>query len=706
MENQVKEYEVVKEIGGRNLILRSGKLAKQASGAVWVQYGDSVVMVAATAAKPRREIDWFPLFMDYREKQYSAGKVPRGFFKREGRPTDKEILTMRLMDRPLRPLFPDGYNDEVQIQAIVLSFDPENETDVMAMIGASASVCVSPIPFNGPVGSVRVGRLDGELIINPTIEQTKQCDLEILMSGTDTEINMLEVSAGEASDEDLMQAFELGHKAIREIVAMQAELAKMVGVEKTWTPPESDPELPAVVAKYEDLLIACLELSGKQAQAEALDELKAKVLDEISPEEVEEPRFERSAVASEFGNLKKKAIRQRILAGIRPDGRKPDQLRPISCEVGILPRTHGSALFTRGETQALVAATLGTGQDQQVIDGLAPEYKKSFMLQYNFPPFSVGEVKPIRGPSRRDIGHGNLAERCLQAVMPKPDDFAYTVLAVSEILESNGSSSMATVCGATLAMMDAGVPVSDPVAGISIGLVKEGDQQILLTDIQGAEDHYGDMDFKVAGTQNGVTGIQLDVKVAGLSMETVGQAIKQARVARTELLKIMISTLNAPRPEISEYAPRLLLIHIDPEKIGKVIGPGGKIIKAIQEETGARIEIEDDGSVMISCVDAKGAEQARERVEQITEDVKIGKVYTGKVMSIKDFGAFIEVTPGQDGLCHVSELAETYVKNIEDVIKLGDVVRVKVIQIDAQGRIKLSRKAALKEEKDAVAASE
>jgi len=706
MENQVKEYEVVKEIGGKNLILRTGRMAKQAAGAVWVQYGDSVVMVAATSAKPRREIDWFPLFMDYREKQYSAGKVPRGFFKREGRPTDKEILAMRLMDRPLRPLFPDGYGDEVQIQAIVLSFDPENETDVMAMIGASAALCVSPLPFNGPVGSVRVGRLDGALVINPTIEQTKECDLEIIMSGTDTEINMLEASASEVSEEDLMQAFELGHKAIKEIVAMQKELAEMAGVQKTWVPPEPDTELQTTVAKYRDKLIQCLEVVGKQGQSEALDELKEKVLDEISPEEVEEPRFERAALASEFGNLKRDVIRERILAGIRPDGRKADELRQISCEVGILPRTHGSALFTRGETQALVVTVLGTGQDQQVIDGLAPEYKKQFMLQYNFPPFSVGEVKPIRGPSRRDIGHGNLAERCIQSVMPGPDDFAYTVLAVSEILESNGSSSMATVCGATMAMMDAGVPISDPVAGISIGLVAEGDRQILLTDIQGAEDHYGDMDFKVAGTQNGITGIQLDVKVDGLSMDTVGQAIKQAHTARMELLKTMLDTLNAPRPEISDYAPRLLLIHIDPEKIGKVIGPGGKIIKAIQEETGARIEIEDDGSVMISCVEMKGAEEARERVEQITEDVKIDKVYTGKVVSIKDFGAFIEVTPGQDGLCHVSELAETYVKNIEDVIKLGDMVRVKVIQIDAQGRIKLSRKAALKEEKDAVAAGE
>ena len=695
-----KEHVVVREIGGRKLILKTGKLAKQASGAVWVQYGDTVVLVATRIAELKREIDFFPLFMDYREKQYAAGKVPRGFFKREGRPTDKEILTMRLMDRPVRPLFPEGYKDEVQIQAIVLSFDQQNESDVLAMIGASASLCVSPAPFNGPVGSVRIGRLNGELIAFPTIEQTGQCDLEIIMSGTDTVVNMLEVGAGEVSDDDLMAAFEFGHKVIREIVQMQRELATMAGVEKSWTPPEPDTALAAEVAKYEGQLLACLDVSGKAAQMQALDEVRTTILDTLSPEDVEEPRFAREAVSAAVSELKKKIIRERILGGVRPDGRKPAQLRPVTGEVGVLPRTHGSALFTRGETQALVATTLGTSEDQQVIDGLAPEYKKRFMLQYNFPPFSVGEVRPIRGPSRRDIGHGNLAERCLVPVMPAADQFAYTVLAVSEILESNGSSSMATVCGATLALMDAGVPIKDPVAGISIGLVKEGDREMLLTDIQGAEDHYGDMDFKVAGTQKGITGVQLDVKIDGLSLGTLRKALIQAREARIELLRIMLETLSSPRPQISDYAPRLLLIHIDPDKIGKVIGPGGKIIKAIQEETGARIEIEDDGSVMISCVEMKGAEAAREKIEQIAEEVKIGKIYTGKVMSIKEFGAFIEVTPGQDGLCHVSELDEKYVKNIEDVIKVGDTVRVKVIQIDPQGRIKLSRKAAMKDEKD------
>ena len=696
MENQVKEYEVVKEIGGRNLILRSGKLAKQASGAVWVQYGDSVVMVAATAAKPRREIDWFPLFMDYREKQYSAGKVPRGFFKREGRPTDKEILTMRLMDRPLRPLFPDGYNDEVQIQAIVLSFDPENETDVMAMIGASASVCVSPIPFNGPVGSVRVGRLDGELIINPTIEQTKQCDLEILMSGTDTDINMLEVSASEVSDEDLMQAFELGHKAVREIVAMQVELAKMVGVEKVWTPPEADPELPAVVAKYEDQLIGCLELSGKQAQTEALDELKEKVLDEISPEEVEEPRFERQAVASELSNLKRKVIRERILANIRPDGRKADQLRSISCEVGILPRTHGSAIFQRGQTQVLTTTTLGSLRKEQQIDDIGPLEVKRFMHHYNFPPYATGETKRVGTPGRREIGHGALVEKALTPVMPADADFPYTVRLVSDVLGSNGSSSQASVCASSMSMMDAGIPIKRPVAGIAMGLmIAEDSKYAVLTDIEGDEDHYGDMDFKVAGTTEGITALQLDIKVKGITFEMMETAINQAKDARFEILGVMNQTISANRTELSEYAPRMYKIQVDADKIGGLIGPGGRTIRQITETTKTTIDIEADGTVFIGSPNAERAQQAMDIINGLTKDVEVGTEYTGKVSRIMNFGAMVEILPGKEGLVHISELANYRVGQVEDIVKIGDEVKVKVIEIDSMNRINLSRRALL-----------
>jgi len=694
-----RECVVEREIGGRKLILKTGKLAKQASGSVWVQYGDTVVLVAATTAPSLRDIDWFPLFMDYREKQYAAGKVPRGFFKREGRPTDKEILAMRLMDRPLRPLFPEGYGEEVQVQAIVLSFDQENESDILAMIGASASVSVSPIPFNGPVGTVRLGRVNGELIVNPTITQLDESDFEIIMSGVGDTVNMIEVGAKVVSDVDLMEAFTAGSKVIAEVTEMQRELVRMVGVEKTWTPPEVDPAPAKAVAAFADELTQCLSVAGKQAQNQAIDDLRQRVLDELSPEDVEEPPLERSAVSAAFGKMKERIIRQRILDGVRPDGRSLTEIRPITCEVGLMPRTHGSALFTRGETQALVAATLGTYGDQQIIDGLAPEYRKRFMLQYNFPPFSVGEVKPIRGPSRRDIGHGSLAEKCLECVMPTVEDFAYTVLAVSEILESNGSSSMATVCGSTLALMDAGIPIADPVAGISIGLVEEGDRRVLLTDIQGAEDHYGDMDFKVAGTQHGVTGVQLDMKIGGVTLEVLRDGLKQAHEARLELLKTMLKVLPAPRDHISEYAPRLLFVKIDPDKIGKLIGPGGKTVKAIQEETGARIEIDDEGQVMISCLEAAGAEAARERVVAITGDVEVGTIYTGKIVSIKDFGVFVALPCMQDGMCHISELADTYVKKVEDVVKLGDEIRVKVIQVDPQGRIKLSRKAALLDEK-------
>ena len=696
---EMNDVVVEREIGGRKLIIKTGKLAKQAAGSVWVQYGDTVVFVAAVTAKPWREMNYFPLYMDYREKQYAAGKVPRGFFKREGRPTDREVLCMRLMDRPLRPLFPEGFSDEVQIQAIVMSYDLESESDVLAMIGASASVAISSIPFNGPVASVRVGRVDGELVIMPTLAQIEESDIDVVMSGIDDTINMIEVGANVAGEADLFEAIEFGSKFIAEITEMQRELVEKAGVAKTWTPPEPVPGADEAVAKYADPILAALDVKGKLAQDEALSAVKEQALADLCPEDVEEPPIPAEAVSAAFGDLKKKIMRKRILEGVRPDGRDLKQIRPLYCEAGLMPRTHGSGLFTRGETQALVTATLGTYGDQQIIDGLAPEYRKRFMLQYNFPPFSVGEVKPIRGPSRRDIGHGHLAEKCLQPVMPSVEDFAYTVLAVSEVFESNGSSSMATVCGTTLALMDAGIPITDPVAGISIGLVQEGDQRVLLTDIQGAEDHYGDMDFKVAGTQHGITGVQLDMKVNGITLDIVRDTLAQAREARLDLLKTMLETLSAPREAISQYAPRLLFVQIDPDKIGKLIGPSGKTVKAIQEETGARIEIEDDGKVMISSTEAAGAELARERVVAICEDPEVGKIYTGKIVGVKEFGVFVELVPGQDGMCHISELSDEYVKNVEDIVKMGDELKVKVIQVDPTGRVKLSRKAVICEEK-------
>ena len=698
---EARELVVEREIGGRKLTIKTGKLGKQAAGSVWVRYGDTVVFVAAVTAAPRMESGWFPLFMDYREKQYSAGKVPRGFFKREGRPTDKETLVMRLMDRPLRPLFPDGYTDEVQVQAIVLSFDQENESDVLAMIGASACVAVSSIPFNGPVGSVRVGRVGGQLVINPTLQQTAESDMEIVMSGVGDTVCMIEVGANVVSEEDLAAALAFGSKYVAEITEMQRELMRQVGTQKTWAPPAANTAAIKAVARYDGDIRASLTVSGKQAQSQAMADLEERAVTELAPEGAGDLPYDARAIVAAFGELKKKIIRERILDGVRPDGRSIKEIRPVSSEVGLLPRTHGSALFTRGETQALVTTTLGTYDDQQIIDGLAPEYRKRFMLQYNFPPFSVGEVKPIRGPSRRDIGHGNLAEKCLAPVMPSLEKFAYTVLAVSEILESNGSSSMATVCGCTLALMDAGVPIADPVAGISVGLVQEGSRHVLLTDIQGAEDHYGDMDFKVAGTQHGVTGMQVDLKIGGISMDLIRETLAQAHEARLELLKMILETLPAPRAEISQYAPRLLFVKISPDKIGKLIGPGGKTIKGIQEETGARIEVDDDGNVMISCVDVKGAEAAKQKVELLTEEIGIGKIYTGKVVGIKEFGAFIELTPGQDGMCHISELSDSYVKNVEDAVKMGDVLTVKVIQVDPTGRVKLSRKAVINDEKRA-----
>lgn len=693
---QVRKVE--REIGGRPLIIETGKLAKQAHGAVTVRYGDTMVLVAAVEGEADPDRDFFPLTVDYREKVYAAGKFPGGFIKREGRPTTKEILTARLIDRPIRPLFPMHYLNEVQIMASTLAADRENDPDVLAMIGSSAALHVSRIPFQGPTGSVRLGRVNGEFIVMPTHQQLEESDLDLIISGSRDAITMIEGFAREMSEERMVAAILFAHEQIRGICGMIADLRKECGLGPVeYIAPPENPLIEVFKKRFYNELAERKQTKGKHDRADSVRELREKIFAEFIPAEGKS-EHEAAHVYSAFSHLEEKVVRDLILQGKRIDGRSPKQLRSITCEVSLLPRVHGSALFQRGETQALVTTTLGTVSDEQRVDGLMDEYSKKFMLDYNFPPFSVGECKPVRGPGRREIGHGALAERSLKAVIPDPEKFPYTIRVVSDILESNGSSSMASVCGGTLSLMDAGVPITDPVAGISIGLVKEGDQFTLLTDIMGDEDHFGDMDFKIAGTGRGITGIQLDIKIAGITEQIIRDTLEQARDARVEILRTMLSTLRQPRAEPSPNAPRLIQITINPEKIGLLIGPGGKNIKAIQESTGAQIDIQDDGTVTIASHDAAMAEMARGKVEAITEEVKVGRIYEGKVTSIKDFGAFVEILPGRDGLCHISELDDKYIDRVDQVVQLGDVIKVKVIAIDAQDRVKLSRKAVLREE--------
>ncbi len=693
---------VERTIGGQTLSLETGKLAKQAHGAVVVQYGETVVLVAAVQGSPIPGRDFFPLTVDYREKVYAAGKFPGGFIKREGRPTTKEILTSRLIDRPIRPLFPADYFNEVQVMCNVFSADRENDPDILAMVGASASLHISPIPFTQPVGGVRVGRVNGELIAMPTHSQMEDSDLDLIVAGTADAVCMIEGFAREMPEPEMVEAVVFAHKQIVEIIGLVEELREKMGQGKKQLPPEPavSPLIAELYGKYGPEFRKRYLTEGKLNRYAALNELKDIVKKEYVPAGVENPKFSEAEVSSAFSALKEKIFRDITLTGTRIDGRTEKVIRPLASEVGILPKVHGSAMFQRGETQAVVIATLGTMGDEQKVDGLIPEFSKKFMLDYNFPPFSVGECKPIRGPGRREIGHGMLAERSLKAVLPPPSRFPYTIRLVSEILESNGSSSMASVCGGTLALMDAGVPIKQPVAGISIGLVMEKDKYVLITDIQGDEDHYGDMDFKVAGTQNGITGIQLDVKLDGINETIIRGALDQARDARREILKSILTTLRAPRKSISDNAPRLLQVKIDAAKIGLLIGPGGKTIRAIQDETGAKLDIEDDGTVSIAHSDAAGAEEAKRRVEALCEQVQVGKIYDGKVSSIKDFGAFIEIMPGRDGLCHISELDNGYVGRVDDIVKVGDKIQVKVIGIDDQDRIKLSRKALLPPKED------
>ena len=689
---------VEREIAGRVLALETGKVARQAHGAVWVTYGDTVVLATVLTSPPTRDIDYFPLFVDYREYRYAGGKIPGGFFKREGRPSTKEILTMRMIDRPIRPLFPKDFLDEVQIQCLVLSTDNENDPDILGMIGASAALSLTPAPFQGPIGAARVGYVDGQCLINPTHTQLADSSMDLIVCGNVDAVNMLELGGKEVSEEIVADGVEKGFEAVKTVIELIGELLAQCDVKKDYEPTPIPADLKQhVVDTYGARIRDAKQISAKIDRSGAMGLIREDLLAELCPEGVEEPKYTPGQVKEAFYQVEGKIQRQLILEGTRPDGRRMDEVRPLSIETSTLPRTHGSAIFARGETQTLVTTTLGMPRDQQIIDGLLDEYKMRFMLHYNFPPFSVGEIRPIRGPGRREIGHGALAEKSLQYVMPKDIDFPYTIRLVADILESNGSTSMATVCGGTLALMDAGVPIKAPVAGISVGMVSEGDRYVLLTDILGEEDFHGDMDFKVAGTAAGITGIQLDMKARGIMQPQIVEALAQARQARLHILQEMAKAMPSPREEVSQFAPCMLMIKINPEKIGKVIGPGGKMINKIQDETGAKIDIEDDGSIFIASTPSQGAIAARKMIEAITEEVTVGRIYEGQVVSIRDFGAFIEILPGQDGLCHVSELDDGYVKNVTDVINVGDVVSVKCINIDDQGRVKLSRKAALKE---------
>jgi len=693
------KYRVEKQIGDSILSFETGQLAKQASACVIVQYGETVVLNAAATGPSRPGTDFFPLTCDYRERLAAAGKFPGGFLKREGRPTTKETLTCRLMDRPIRPLFPDGFFDEVQCQSMVMSSDMQNDGDVLAMNGAAVALLISNLPFKGPIASTRVGRIDGRLLAFPTQAQLEESDLDMIVSGNLKEVVMIEGFGQEIPEPEMIEAIQFAQSIIREIIALQLELQAKVNPTKIEYAALDDSALLGQLKDgFYDRFKTAKQTEGKAARNDACNELRKVALAEIIPNPEAEGAICKDTFHRVWHVLENRVVRDLILSGTRADGRDWASLRNIDCEADLLPRTHGSALFQRGETQALVTVTLGTTRDEQRVDGLFDEYSKKFMLDYNFPSFSVGECRPIRGPGRREIGHGALAERSLEPVLPDADDFPYTIRVISDILESNGSSSMASVCGGCLALMAAGVPITNPVAGISIGLIREKDERfVLLTDILGDEDHFGDMDFKISGTQNGITGIQLDLKIEGISEEIIRGTLKQAREARMEILRKMLTCIPRPRSETSRYAPRLLRTKIDPSKIGMLIGPGGKNIRAIQEETGVTIDVDDDGTVTIASLNADAAKEGLARVEACTATVQIGKIYDGTVTSIRDFGAFVEILPGRDGLCHVSELSSGYVQNVDSICKVGDSMKVIVIDIDDHDRVKLSRRRALEE---------
>jgi polyribonucleotide nucleotidyltransferase len=683
------------EWNGRIFQIEAGDLAKQASGSVRVQYGETVVLVTAVVSKaPREGIDFFPLMVDYQEMTYAAGRIPGGFFKREGRPSEKEILTSRLIDRPLRPLFPKGYLNEVQIVATVLSADGENDPDILGMIGASAALEISDIPFCGPIAGVRVGRIDGKLVCNPINTELKKSELDLIVAGNREGIVMVEGGASFISEDVMLEALIFGHQSLQKILEIQEEIKREIGKPKIiLSTPVVDGELKEKVSPFAaDRMREALQVSNKAERHKAMDDLYLEVVEKFSGENGEK----KNEVTMIFSDLEREIVRNTILkVKRRIDGRGLKDIRPIDCRVGVLPRTHGSALFTRGETQVLAVTTLGTSSDEQRIDSLMGETYKSFMLHYNFPPFSVGEVKPLRGPSRREIGHGALAERSIARILPDNDNFPYTIRIVSEVLESNGSSSMATVCGSSLSLMDAGVPVKTAVAGIAMGLIKEGNEVAVLTDILGDEDHIGDMDFKVSGSREGITGFQMDIKITGLTHEIMREALAQAREARIFILDKMAEAIEKPRPALSSHAPRIVTIMVKQDKIRDVIGPGGKTIRGIIEQTGVKIEIDDTGKANIASNDLKSLEKAIQIIKDLTQEAEVDKIYLGKVKKIVDFGAFVEILPGTDGLVHISQLAQGHVKNVRDVLQEGDEVVVKVLEIDRQGKIKLSRKEAL-----------
>jgi polyribonucleotide nucleotidyltransferase len=681
-------------IGDHPITIETGKLAGQAGGAVTLRCGDTLLLATATMSnEPREGADFFPLTVDYEERLYAAGRIPGSFFRREGRPNEAAILICRLADRPIRPLFPKDLRNEVQVIITALSHDQEHQIDILAIIGASAALTISNIPFLGPVGAVRVGYIDGQLVFNPTISQMEKSSLDLRVAGTADAVMMVEAGANEVSEELIVEAIKAGHQAMQPIIALQEEMRRQVGKPKAeYKPFTVSEELRHIVAERLDgrLKQILAETRGKEEWNQVLDALQDELLAELGNQ------YQESQIKEVFNDLLRAEVRRQILdEGIRPDGRRPEEIRPISCEVGISPRAHGSGLFNRGETQVLTIATLGMPSEEQPLDGLYPEESKRFMHHYNFPPYSTGETGLLRGPGRREIGHGALAERALLPMIPPEEEFPYTIRLVSEVLSSNGSTSMASVCGSTLALMDTGVPIKAPVAGIAMGLVKDNDRYRILTDILGIEDHFGDMDFKVAGTRKGITALQMDIKIKGVSYEIMAEALARAKEARLFVLDKMLEVLPAARPELSPYAPRITILKVDPEMIGTIIGPGGKTIRRIQEETGVKIDIEDDGSVYIASTDGPSAQRAREMIKALVEKPEIGKIYTGKVVRIEDYGAFVEILPGQDGMVHISQLSDHRVPSVKDVVRVGDEIMVMVIDIDKEGKIKLSRQAVL-----------
>ncbi len=693
----MKNYSV--EIGNKTLVFETGKMAKLASGAVLMQYDETMVLSTAVVSKSHRAgLDFLPLTVDYVEKTFAAGKIPGGFFKREGRPTEKEIITSRFIDRIIRPLFPKGFTNEIQIIATVLSADPENDPDIAAMNSTSAALTISQIPFEGPVAGVRVGRINGEFILNPTFSQRQESELSLVVAGKRDAIVMVEGEVQMLPEEVVLDAIMFGHEGMQPIIDLQEQMREEIGIEKmAFSPKEINEQLVEKVHSLaEEEMKAVVSVPDKMERHNRLDEIAERVVQTLIPEDAGEDAPEEGDIKEILRAVEKKLIRQKIAeTRTRIDGRNLDEIRPITCEIGLLPRTHGSALFTRGETQAMVTSTLGTEADEQRIDALIGEQFKSFMLHYNFPPFCTGEAKFLRGPGRREIGHGVLAERAIRNVLPDGEDFPYTIRIVSDILQSNGSSSMATVCGGILSLMDAGVPIKSTVAGVAMGLIKENNDVFVLSDILGDEDHIGDMDFKVAGTREGISVVQMDIKILGVTREILQQALEQAREGRLFILNKMQETISEPRSDISKYAPRIVVVNVNPDKIRDIIGPGGRTIRSLVDQTGAEINVEDDGRVCIATIDADAAKKAIKLIEDLTQEPEVGKLYMGTVKKIMDFGAFVEIIPGTDGLVHISQLANERVNKVTDILKEGDEVLVKLIEVDRRGKIRLSRKDAL-----------